>query len=71
MGKKPKKTHARENGKKKNSCKGEGKKKIIMQKEGPIVTFSESLSFFQKVSVSEIYNITRHNINKQKPLSSY
>ena len=42
-----------------------------MQKEGPIVTFSEKLSFFQKVSVSEIYNITRHNMNKQKPLSSY
>ena len=31
---------------KKNSCKGEGKEKKIMQKEGPIVTFSESLSFF-------------------------
>ena len=36
-----------------------------MQKEGPMVTFSESLSFFQKVQVSEINNITRHNMNKQ------
>ena len=40
-----KKIHARENAKKKNSCKGEGKEKKFMQKEGPIVTFSESLSF--------------------------
>ena len=40
-----KKIHARENAKKKNSCKGEKKKKKFMQKEGPIVTFSESLSF--------------------------
>ena len=45
MGKKPKKIHARENAKKKNSCKEEGKEKKFMQKEGPIVTFSESLSF--------------------------
>ena len=30
---------------KKNSCKEEGKEKKFMQKEGPIVTFSESLSF--------------------------
>ena len=58
MGKKPKKIHARENAKKKNSCKDEGKEKKFMQKEGPIVTFSESLS-------SEINNITRHNMNKQ------
>ena len=43
--KKQKKIHARENAKKKNSCKGEGKEIKIMQKEGPIVTFSESLSF--------------------------
>ena len=42
-----------------------------MQKEGPIVTFSESLSFFRKVSGSEINNITKHNMNKQKSLSSY
>ena len=42
-----------------------------MQKEGPIVTFSESLSFFQKVWVSEINNITRRDMNKQKSLSSY
>ena len=45
MGKKTKKIHARENAKKKNSCKEEGKEKKFMQKEGPIVTFSESLSF--------------------------
>ena len=45
MGKKPKKIHASENAKKENSCKGEGKEKKFMQKEGPIVTFSESLSF--------------------------
>ena len=44
-----KKIHAREDAKKKNSCKEEGKEKKFMQKEGPIVTFSESLSFFQKV----------------------
>ena len=49
MGKKQKKIHARENAKKKDSCKEEGKEKKFMQKEGPIVTFSESLSFFQKV----------------------
>ena len=54
---------ARENAKKKNSCKQEGKEKKFMQKEGPIVTF-------QKVWVSEINNITGHNVNKQKPLSS-
>ena len=48
-GKKQKKVHARGNAKKKNSCKEEGKEKKFMQKEGPIVTFSESLSFFQKV----------------------
>ena len=56
---------------KKNSCKEEGKEKKFMQKEGPIVTFSGSLSFFQKVWVSEINNITRYNMNKQKSLSSY
>ena len=43
--KKTKKIHARENAKKKNSCKEEGKEKKFMQKEGPIVTFSESLIF--------------------------
>ena len=37
-GKSQKKIHARENGKKKNSCK-EGKEKKFMQKEGPIVIF--------------------------------
>ena len=49
MGKKPKKIHARVNAKKKNSCKEEGKEKKFVQKKGPMVTFSESLSFFQKV----------------------
>ena len=44
-GKREKKIHARENAKKKKSCKGEGKEKKFMQKEGPIVTFSESLRF--------------------------
>ena len=58
-----KRIHARENAKKKNSCKEEGKEKKFMQKEGPIVTFSESLRFFQKAWVSEISNITRHNMN--------
>ena len=38
-GKKQKKILARENAKKKNSCKEEGKEKKFMQKEGPIVTF--------------------------------
>ena len=41
---KPKKIHARENAKKKKiSCKEEGKEKKFMQKEGPVVSFSESL----------------------------
>ena len=66
-----KKIHTMENAKKKNSCKEQGKEKKFMQKEGPIVTFSEKVSFFQKVWVSEINNITRHNMNKQKSLSSY
>ena len=44
-GENQKKGHATENAKKKNSCKEEGKEKKFMQKEGPIVTFSESLSF--------------------------
>ena len=35
MGEKNKKIHARENAKKKNSCKEEGKEKKFMQKEGP------------------------------------
>ena len=39
MGKKNKKIHARENAKKNNSCKEEGKEKKFMQKEGPIETF--------------------------------
>jgi len=33
------KIHARENSKKKYSCKEEGKEKKFMQKESPIVTF--------------------------------
>ena len=52
VGKKTKKIRARENAKKKNSCKEEVKEKKSMQKEGPIVSFfrkptflSESLSF--------------------------
>ena len=36
--KKQKKIHARDNAKKKNSCKEEGKEKF-MQKDNPIVTF--------------------------------
>ena len=39
MGKKTKKIHGRENAKKKNSCKEEGKEKKFMQKEGPVVIF--------------------------------
>ena len=42
-----------------------------MEKEDPIVTYSESLNFFQNVWGSEINNITRLNMNKQKSLSSY
>ena len=38
-GKKQKKIHARDNAKKKNSCKEEGKEKKFMQKDNPIVTF--------------------------------
>ena len=38
-GKSQKKIHARENAKKKNSCKEEGKEKKFMQKEGPIVIY--------------------------------
>ena len=34
-----KKIHARENAKKKNSCKEEGEEKNFMQKEGPVATF--------------------------------
>ena len=33
---------------KKIHAKGEGKEKKFMQKEGPIVTFSESLNFFSE-----------------------
>ena len=38
VGKKTKKIQARENAKKKNSCKEEGKEKTFIQKESPIVT---------------------------------
>ena len=38
-GKNQKQIHARENAKKKNSCKEEGKEKKFIQKEGPIVIF--------------------------------
>jgi len=44
-GKSPQKIHARENANKKNSRKEEGKEKIFMQKEGPIVTFIEYIKF--------------------------
>ena len=40
-GENQKEIHARENAKKKNSCKQEGKEKKFMQKEGPIVTFQK------------------------------
>ena len=40
---------------KKNSCKEEGKEKKFMQKEGPIVTFSESLSFRNQQSYQAQY----------------
>ena len=67
-----KKNSCKGNAKKKNSCKEKGKEKKFMKKEGDFfVTFSERLSFFQKARVSEINNITRHNMNKQKSLSSY
>ena len=55
VGEKPKKIHARENAKKKNSCKEEGKEKKFMEKEGPIVTFSESLSFKNQQYYQAIY----------------
>ena len=48
---------------KKIHAKKKAKEKKFMQKEDPIVTFSEL--------VSEINNITRHNMNKQKSLSSF
>ena len=53
--KKKKKIHARENAKKKNSCKEEGIERKFMQKEGPIVTFSESLSFRNQQSYQAQY----------------
>ena len=54
-GEKQKKIRARENAKKKNSCKEEGKEKKFMEKEGPIVTFSESLSFKNQQYYQAIY----------------
>ena len=49
-GKNQKKIHARENAKKKYSCKEEGKENKFMQKEGPIVTFFRK-SEFQKSTI--------------------
>ena len=49
MGKKTNKKSCKGICQEKNSGKEEGKEKKFMQKGGPIVTFSESLSFFQKV----------------------
>ena len=48
VGKKPKKIHARENAKKKNSCKEEGEEKKFMQKEGPIVIFIQYIKSANK-----------------------
>jgi len=39
VGKKPNNSQTRENAKKKNSCKEEGKEKKFMPKESPIVPF--------------------------------
>ena len=47
-GESPKKIHARENAKKKNSCKEEGKEKKFMQKEGPIVIFIQYIKSANK-----------------------
>ena len=59
-----KEIHARENAKEKNSCNEEGKEKNSSRRK-------VQLWLFQKLWVSEINNITRHNMNKQKSLSSY
>ena len=45
MGEKIKQNSCKGKCQEKNSCKEGGKEKKLMQKEGPIVTFSESLSF--------------------------
>ena len=50
MGKNQTKIHARENAKKKNSCKEEGKEKKFMQKEDPVVTVFRK-SEFQKSTI--------------------
>ena len=47
-GKSQKKIHARENAKKKNSCKEEVKQKKFMQKEGPIVIFIQYIKSANK-----------------------
>ena len=66
VGKRPKKYFMQgKMPRKKIHAKRKVKKKKIMQREGPIVTFSESLSLFRKVWVSEINNITSHNMNKK------
>ena len=44
-GEKPNKNSCKGKCQEKNSCKEEGKEKKFMQKEDPVVTFSESLSF--------------------------
>ena len=58
-GKNQKQIHARENAKRRNSCKGEGKEKKFMQKEGPIVTFSESLRFRNHQYYQAQYELTK------------
>ena len=58
-GKKQTKIHGRENAKKKYSCKEEGKEKKFMQKEGSIVTFSESQSFRNRQYYQAQYEYTK------------
>ena len=48
MGKKPKKINARENAKKKNSCKEERKEKKFIQKEGLIGIFIQYIKSANK-----------------------
>ena len=59
VGKKTKKIHARENAKKKKSCKEEGKEKKLMQREGPtpgpailILTINKDFQSFTEVFTS-------------------
>ena len=67
----PKKIHARENAKKKNSCKEEGKGKKINAEGRSNCDFFRKSEFLSESLSSEINNITRHNMNKQESLSSY